>query len=157
MALTNLDDMQVPFESGLCDFGYAGHVRSLIKKLDRSGVEGTQKLTQVPAGWIGVLEVLGVYMRQDPGNRIVDLSEKIGCLRAHLQNKKTGLSDIDAKVWCEEMTENRCMVFGSPGRRRDRQGWVMTLSDAAQEMRIEMDPHEFLNLVYPLRSRGGQG
>lgn len=139
-----------PHEAGHPEFGYAARIETLLWAMTSAGIEGTERLRQQPAGWIGIFEVLGAHLVQDPGNySITDAKEEFGMLHLEVIDKRTGGVDTDLLQWCAEQSSVRCMVFGTRGRPHFELGWVMTLSDAAYDLLIETTNERFLDLVYP--------
>lgn len=137
---------------------YVRRVTTMVEQARTNGILDAERLMHPPAGWLPVVEHamagLGALMRH-PGNRpaavrVIQLKEKFGTLRLYID--AIGSRNACAKAdqiaqWAELCSENRCMLSGQPGVLR-RGSWVLTLSDAAENLR-KTDPDTFSRRLYP--------
>lgn len=127
----------IPYEFGDID---ARDRREFMEKvLDGVEAPGASLILYVPAGWIWIAEVLVRFLRETASGRCVTLQScqpKFGRLRFTGQSPDPAMSTLllDATIWCETVSEKRCMLTGRQGRRRDNIKGNLTLSDEAYEL-----------------------
>lgn len=139
-----------PFESGRLEFGYDVRIDALIYAMTAAGVKGAERLRDKPAGWISIFETVGAHIAKNASNiSIIDAKEEFGMLHMRVIDERLGREITDIGMWCANESAVRCMAFGTPGQIRSDHNWIMTLSDAAFDLRNEMPEEQFLSLVYP--------
>lgn len=137
---------------------YAQRVAAMVAQARTNGILDAYRLMHPPAGWLPVVERavagLGALMRhpveRPAAVRVIQLKEKFGTLRLSIDahgSRNARAKAFQITHWAELCSENRCMLTGQPGILR-RGSWVLTLSDAAAELR-NTDPDAFSRRLYP--------
>lgn len=104
-----------------------------------AATEGLDVRGGVANGWLPIVEAIAPAVRRLLGGRcVLAMKEKYGTFQPTLVLPE-GVSwdealwqyKIDLEEWAEACSEGRCMVFGTPGRMLEINGWTHTLSAEA--------------------------